>query len=141
ANGGSYSAGTELRLPRDVTGAYYVFVLTDPATSSREPRGKVFEGGFEDNNATASADPVLIDRPAPSDLVVDAITVPASGATGGPLTLSFAVRNASGATAEGSWSDAVYLSADSAWDLGDVLLGKVVHNGNLAVGATYVSQL
>ena len=97
-----------------------------------EPRGKVYEGAFENNNTTASQDPVLIDQPLPSDLVVDTIDLPSSGATGGAITVSFTVRNQAGATAEGTWTDSVYLSTDSQWDLGDVLLGKV--DDGLVVG-------
>ncbi len=141
ANGGSYTVSAEFRLPRDLTGPFYVFVLTDPIPGTSAPRGIVFEGAFEDNNATAAPLPVLIERPPPSDLVVDDITAPATGATGQPITVSFTVRNKAGATAEGSWSDSVYLSADSTWDLGDVLLGKVSHSGDLAVGLTYTAQL
>jgi len=133
ANGGSYTVSTELRLPRDLTGAYYVFVLADPAALPTLPRGIVFEGGFENNNSTAAPLPVLIERPPPSDLVVDSITTPATGAVNDSITVAFTVRNASGTTAQGSWSDSVYLSADSSWDLDDVLLGKVVHTGDLAV--------
>ena len=141
ANGGSYDVATEFRLPRDLTGSYYVFVLTDPCWALSEPRGKVFEGGFENNNATAGPLPVLIERPPPSDLVVDTISTPASGATGQQITITFTVLNRSGVTAEGSWSDSVYLSLDSQWDLGDVLLGKVQHGGNVLVGGTYTSVL
>src|SRR6185436_19374486 len=67
AAAGSYTAGKTFTLPRELLGAYYVFVLTDPSTSS-SPRGKVFEAGFEDNNFTASPNPVLIELPPPSDL-------------------------------------------------------------------------
>ncbi|MEX2646227.1 MAG: CARDB domain-containing protein, partial [Gaiellaceae bacterium] len=141
ANGGSYSISKEFKLPRDLTGAYYVFVHTDPVTSSGEPRGKVFEAGFEANNAGATPFPVLIERPPPSDLVVETIATSGSGETGTELTVSFTVRNKAGVTAEGSWADAVYLSLDSAWDLGDVLLGRAVHSGNVALGDSYSSQV
>ena len=141
ANGGSYTVSASFKLPAQLTGTYYVIVLTDPTVNGAGPRGKVFEGAFENNNATASADPVIIDQPPPSDLVVSGIVVPASGQTGQPVTISFSVTNQSGATAQGSWSDAVYLSTDSQWDLSDILLGKVVHTGDVAVGGSYTGQL
>ena len=41
-----------LRVPRDLSGPFYVFVVTDPIRSTSEPRGKVFELDKETNNAT-----------------------------------------------------------------------------------------
>jgi len=42
-----------LKTPRNLTGPWYVFVLTDPPTQT-SPRGAVFEGNAELNNATAT---------------------------------------------------------------------------------------
>src|SRR6185295_2051209 len=47
------------------------------------------------------------------------------------------VTNRTGATAEGSWTDAVYLSSDSGWSIDDILVAKITHTGSLAVGASY----
>src|SRR5204863_9698599 len=41
----------------------------------------------------------------------------------------------------GVWSDAVYLSADSTWDLSDKLVGRVEQNRTLAVNGSYSAQL
>ena len=138
---GSYTVQAEFRLPRELTGPYYVFVQTDPATSAQEPRGKVFEASNEGNNVTVSSTPVLIELPPPSDLVVDSISVPANGSTGEQVQITFTVSNKAGATAEGAWTDALYLSADSEWGLNDILLGKVTRSGALVVGESYTSQL
>ena len=35
----------------------------------------------------------------------------------------------------------IYLSADNAWDIGDVLIGRVDHVGELAGGASYTGTL
>ena len=70
AAGGSYSVGTDVRLPGDLVGPYYVFVSTDVPAGATAPRGSVFEASAENNNVTVSADPVLIEQPPPSDLVV-----------------------------------------------------------------------
>jgi RHS repeat-associated protein len=37
----------------------------------------------------------------------------------------------------GDWTDAVYLSADDTWDMGDILLATVPHTGGLASGTPY----
>nr|WP_309246834.1 CARDB domain-containing protein [Ramlibacter montanisoli] len=147
AHGGSYtvvtnsSPETALKLPRDLTGAYYVFVQTDPALGAGVPRGQVFEAGFEGNNVSVSPTPMLIELPPPSDLVITAISAPPGASTGEEVRIDFTVTNQAGAMAEGSWTDSIYLSSDGEWGLGDVLLGKVAHSGNLAVGASYSSQL
>ena len=57
--GASYSVDTAWRLSRDLVGPYYVFVVTDVGRTGA-PRGVVFEAAKEGNNATASANPVLI---------------------------------------------------------------------------------
>ena len=141
AVGGSYSVSTDLRLARDLIGPYYVFVRTDVPGGIDEPRGKVFESLAETNNVTASANPVLIELPPPSDLEVSNIDLPSSAASGVELRVGFTVTNSSAVNAIGSWTDSLYLSADSAWDLGDVLIGKVAHGGGLLAGASYNAEL
>ncbi|MBI3350329.1 MAG: putative Ig domain-containing protein, partial [Burkholderiales bacterium] len=142
AAGGQYQGTGTFKLPAGLTGSYYVFVVTDPVTNpGGEPRGKVYEATHEDNNATARATPLLIELPPPSDLVVGDIVVPPTAVTGESVKIKFSVTNQAGIAAEGSWTDAVYLSVDSAWGLQDILLGKVLHNGTLAVGDSYLSEL
>jgi hypothetical protein len=67
-------------LPATLVGPHYVFVQTDAAASTLETRGRVFEAGNEGNNVTASPNPVLIELPPPSDLVVDSISAPPNAA-------------------------------------------------------------
>ncbi|WP_295529412.1 CARDB domain-containing protein, partial [uncultured Pseudacidovorax sp.] len=138
---GSYDVSTTLRLPRELLGSYYIFVQTDVPRGGSEPRGKVFESTKENNNLRASATPVLIELPPPSDLVVDDITVDGGLTSGEKAAIRFTIKNDSLVDAQGSWSDSVYLSADGVWDLGDVLLGRVAHNGGLAAGASYQALL
>ncbi|TAK53398.1 MAG: hypothetical protein EPO25_10765, partial [Gammaproteobacteria bacterium] len=147
SHGGGLAAGAgydreagPLRLPAGLVGSYYVFVLTDPPGGSRAT-GQVFEAGLETNNATASAQPLLIELPPPADLVVDSITTPAHGTVNAPITVSWTVTNQAGNPAQGSWSDSVYLSLDDQWDLSDRLLGRVAHSGGLAAGGSYVAEL
>ena len=132
---------TDLRLPSGLVGSYDVFVNTDVPAGVSAPRGSVFEALAENNNVTASADPVLIELPPPSDLVVSDIALPSSVVSGEPVRIGFSVTNASAVAAAGSWTDSLYLSADGAWDLGDVLLGKVTHTGGLPAGASYDAEL
>ncbi|MEF8723661.1 MAG: CARDB domain-containing protein [Candidatus Accumulibacter delftensis] len=139
AQGDSYTVSRTLRAPLDISGAYYVFVVTDPARGSG--RGKVFEGGFERNNATPNAPPSIFEVPPPADVQVDAITFAGTGAAGETLRVEWTVANHSSNVTSAAWTDAVYLSDDNLWDIGDRLLGKLAHSGVLAENDSYTASL
>ncbi|MEI9924483.1 MAG: CARDB domain-containing protein [Bradyrhizobium sp.] len=82
AAGASYQNSLSFKAPKNLTGPWYIFVLTDPPTSTSPATGVVFEAS-ETNNATSTATPLLIDQPPPSDLVVDSITIPNAAMSGG----------------------------------------------------------
>jgi RHS repeat-associated protein len=56
---------------------------------------------------------------------------------GESATVSWDGSNSTGYELLGDWTDAVYLSRDAVWDIGDTLLATVPHTGGLATGATY----
>ncbi|HNN85589.1 MAG TPA: CARDB domain-containing protein, partial [Accumulibacter sp.] len=142
AGGAGYDASLTVSAPKNLEGPYYVFVVSDPARAwGTGEYGKVREFGKEQNNATAAAQPLLIETPPPADLKVTNIVLPASAQVGDELRLDYTITNDSINPAYGRWTDAVYLSADSGWDLGDILLGKVDHIGDLAGGASYGGTL
>lgn len=131
-NSNSYSINNHtVALPLDptLTGSFYVYVLTD-APGTRTPGGNVFEGSNEGNNAFASPQPLLLELPPPADLQVDAITFPLTTTqAGAAVTINWTVTNRGENPAIGQWSDAVYLSTDDQWDIGDRLLGRVARPG------------
>jgi hypothetical protein len=43
--------------------------------------------------------------------------------------------------AMGSWSDSVYLSLDTTWDINDALFGVAVHSGTVNGGSSYSSTV
>jgi hypothetical protein len=61
--------------------------------------------------------------------------------SGDPLHVSWTVSNHGAEPAAGSWTDAVYLSTDAVWDIGDRLLGRVDHNGTLTPTQAYTNSL
>ncbi|MCB1942193.1 MAG: hypothetical protein KDI53_09175, partial [Candidatus Accumulibacter sp.] len=140
AAGASYSRSVTLKAPRNMTGPWYVFVLSDAPTST-SPRGLVFEGANEDNNATATATALLIELPPPSDLVVDSISLPQSAMAGDAVHLSWAVSNVGVNAASGTWSDTAYLSADNTWDINDRAIGRFSFSGTLQPGGSYNASL
>lgn len=138
----SYDVSLALTAPRDLEGAYYVFVVSDPANVwGKGAFGSVREFGQEQNNATAAVQPILIETPPPADLKVTNVVVPGQVAVGDDVTIQYSVVNDSINPAYGRWTDALYLSADNAWDLGDILLGKVEHVGGLGANSSYVASL
>jgi hypothetical protein len=78
-----------------------------------------------------------------ADLVVTSVNLPANAVPGQSINISYTVKNqgAPNATAYGSWTDAVYLSADDKWDINDALIGNATHSGDVAVDASYNGNL
>ena len=134
AAGAEYTRTAEMRLPVDASllGGYYVFVVTDPKRPNHD-RGAVFEDGDEQNNAGHSTFQMQIERPPPSDLVASGVT--ASMRPDGRIDVTWTVANDATEMADGPWTDAVYLSADATWDIGDVLVKREKRNANLLFGA------
>ena len=142
AAAGSYGATLSYTAPRDLEGPYYVFVVTDPARVwGSGDTGQVLEFGFDDNNNAAAAQPMRIETPPPADLQVTNVVVPSAANVGDEVEIAFTIANASINPAFGRWSDALYLSADNNWDLGDILLGKVEHVGDLGANGQYSGTL
>ncbi|MBM3315594.1 hypothetical protein FJY71_07125, partial [candidate division WOR-3 bacterium] len=54
--------------------------------------------------------------------------------------ITWTVRNQGANSAVGSWYDAVYLSADEAWDISDPLIERVQHTGDVAPAGSYTGS-
>lgn len=133
--GGTYSVVKDFVVPGDLgTEAYYVFVVTDPARY--DATGSLFEAD-ERNNIRGSDVPMVIELPPPTDIQVTDIVAPDNKQAGDPVTISWTVTNKSTVTASGSWSDAVYLSRDATWDVGDKFLGRANFAGSLLADQSY----
>ncbi len=132
AAGASYSNTLTFNVPTNLPGdSYYVFVVTDPAVTNAT--GEVFETD-ETNNATASAVPMIIDTPPPTDLQVDSVSVPGSATAGQPIHIAWTDSDHASVPVSGNWTDSVYLSTDGVWSIDDVLLGRVSTGGTLNQG-------
>ena len=113
AAGASDTATTLLTVPAGTaTGTYYVIAQADPANAVLETT--------ESNNTRTSGSLSV-----GSDLIVSALTAPASAAAGAAIALTDTTRN-QGAGAAPPSSTGFYLSANSTIGAGDVLLGKPV---------------
>jgi subtilase family serine protease len=131
-SGGEYTASVNAAVPPGLSGPYYVFVRTDYHNQVPET--------VEDNNVGGPA-AVSLQLPPPVDLTVASVEPPADASPGEQATFRWVVRNAGANTATGSWTDAVYLSTDSNWDINDTLVGRVGHDGPVAPGETYTGDL
>lgn len=131
AVGSSYSqsttVGTDPLLP---AGWYYIYLYTDDAE-------QVYEDTLEDNNWVG--DSIYIEAYPPIDL--EATTFAADSVDilpGNSLTVDYQVSNVGqGMPLVNSWSDGVYLSTDSVWDVNDQLLTTVIVPGQVPPGTSY----
>ncbi len=130
-----------VRVPRGLVGDYYVIVATDVPGASRSD-GEVLESD-ETNNLIIGDTPMLIVLPPPSDLQVINVSAASSGQVGDISSVSWTVQNTGDERARARIADAVYLSADNVWDVGDLLLGRVDPIGirTIEPGETYSSTL
>jgi subtilase family serine protease len=110
AGGATSTAGTAVTIPAGTApGSYYLLARADAD-------GTVAEGQ-EANNVNHTG---LVIGP---DLFVFLSGVPGSAAAGATITVGDTTRNAGGGAAGGS-TTRFYLSANAAWDAGDVALGS-----------------
>ncbi|MCA9310659.1 MAG: PKD domain-containing protein, partial [Phycisphaerales bacterium] len=124
--GETYQRTEIVALAPGASGDRYVVVRTDF-------NGQLDEGGADGNNALADDLPINISSP---DLVVTAITVPASAGLGDSVEVSWTVMNAGNAAASGEWSDRVLQSSDASIG-GDLTLANFTFTGTLMPGETY----
>jgi len=122
-----------IQVPANLTGPYYVFVVSDYGNELSETD--------ERNNVGVDTQAMVITVAPPADLVVESVSVPASGSPGTPMLIQWVVRNAGSNAAVGQWYDSVYLSADNRWDINDTLIGRFERSGRLEPGASYTGQL
>src|SRR5262249_19162649 len=71
--GQSYVVDKTFNAPRDLSGAYYVIVGTDPERSTASPHAQVLDLNREANKDASSTKPRLIEKRPPSDLRVDTV--------------------------------------------------------------------
>jgi WD40 repeat protein/subtilase family serine protease/DNA-binding CsgD family transcriptional regulator len=131
--GESRTVRLTIRVPANLTGPYYVFVVTDYGNELSETD--------ESNNVGVDTQSMVITVAPPADLVVESVSAPASGSPGTPMPIQWVVRNVGSNAAVGEWYDSVYLSADDRWDINDTLIGRFERSGRLEPGATYTGQL
>ncbi|MFB3112904.1 MAG: CARDB domain-containing protein, partial [Gemmatimonadales bacterium] len=123
AAGGSYTQTLTVTTPKVPAGDYYLLLRVDHY-------GNVYEADETNNQRVV---PITITTP---DLAPTAFTAPNSATTQEAISLSWTVTNQGTASAQPSWTDRVYLSADQVFG-GDTFVTSVTTGTALAVGANY----
>jgi RHS repeat-associated protein len=124
-----YSVTQLLTLPNDTpTGSRYLLFVADSNNAQGETD--------ETNNVRAVAITIGDQEP---DLVVTAVTAPASATLGEAITVNWSVQNQGSAVAVTNWSDQVYISDDETLDASDIVIFSQSADANtpLDVNATY----
>ena len=131
ASGASYTQQpTTFQLPAGWAGTFYVFVKTNSNNS-------VFELNTA-NDVADDAQPVQINLPPLAHLAAGTVTIPSAATAGRTMNVTYTVTNLAGSSpANGSWTDALYLSTSQTGTNNDVLLGQVPNPMSLAPGASY----
>ena len=109
------------------SGPYYVLVQTDAERV-------IFQNG--DTAGNVSDLPITVNLTPPPDLSASLTSVPATGLASHALTFSYQVTNAgAGATPNGAWNDAYYLSPTATFNPDTAIaLGQQLHVGSLGLG-------
>ena len=132
-NGASYTRSAYLPIRPGLSGYFYVFVVADA--------GNFLDESQDDNDTGYAPDAMLVSIPAPANLVVTSVQTPVNSVVGELTTISYTVSNESGNTAQGTWTDAIYLSTNGLFNAGDVLIGYVQETGPLGAGSNYTGSL
>lgn len=122
------------RVPSDMEGLWYVFVVADYGDS-------VYEFNAENNNSNYDGvepgSPINV-LASPPDLVVPNVpTAPATAASGTSFPVDFTVRNQGAFNAAANLYHAVYLSTDQTFDGSDTLIGSFRDTNFFGPGADH----
>ncbi|MBO4513804.1 MAG: hypothetical protein J5746_13685, partial [Victivallales bacterium] len=116
----------ELTVPPQTDIGQYMLCIGDQIT---DLNGNRLDTRSEGNTFESSFHIARIDLK-----VSDVVLSKEQASLGEVISVSWKDYNEGGYELFGSWTDGIYLSTDSRWDTGDILLGKVTHNGGLAEG-------
>lgn len=123
----SYSDTLTVNIPNYLEGTFYLLVKTDS-------KNHVGEKELEINNISWRS--LVIVQPPPGDLTVIDVSAPGNAVPGEEITVSWASKNEGSNTIRGYISDAVYISSDTTWGVGDALVGTVRRFVNLSPGSS-----
>jgi hypothetical protein len=125
AAGASASESLTVSLPGWASGPFYLFAKVDSWN-------EVYEGSGDGNNTARTQ--FLVYLPAPADLVVRDVTMPAEAIPGEAVTVGWTLANEGTNAISGQVYNAVYVSSDTSWEVTDPVLAIQAMNVNLPAG-------
>jgi len=136
AKNASYSVNENILIPNGTSGDYYLIVEIDTGDRNVDVDRSNNDSAACDTNSAPKLKRVNLTPP--PDLQVTSWTIPSTGTSGQPMTISYTVKNTgTGKTTNGSWVDKVYLSTDYTLDNSDQAIGSKTHYGNLDPDSSY----
>lgn len=131
AAGASYTENRQIAIPAGLTGDYRILIITDR-------HNEVVETNNGNNLGSANTE---LQLPPPAEFNITSITPPSGIVLGEAATFEWTVQNSSSNSASGIWQDTLYLSTDTTWDSGDIVIGSRERSGTLAGFASYTETL
>ena len=133
--GQTYSHQRVITLPSNLSGTWYVVAIPDTHFVAGGPFGIGGSNIPRDQGAAK----LVITTPPSAVLAVTAVSAPTTATAGQPLTVGWTVTNqGAGDTQADSWTDNIYLSQTSTFDVSTAtLVGSIPHSGGLAAGMSY----
>ncbi|HVX60600.1 MAG TPA: CARDB domain-containing protein, partial [Pirellulales bacterium] len=135
AAGASYTESQSVTLPAFAVGAQYLLFITNQYGYQPESDTPGDYSSVAANNVFAV--PITLSAP---DLAVTAAAAPASAVVGNGVSIpiSYTVKNQGSVSADGSWSDYLYLSDRPVYDSTATYITSLgYHSDPLAAGASY----
>ena len=133
-----YTQSADVTLPDQISGPYYIFVITDIGSNVPE-----YDPGHdaEANNTKLSATTLQVTL-TPPDLQLSSVSARTPATAGQPLVVNWTVKNVgTGATLVSNWIDYIYYSTSSTFDISTATrIGDFAHAGVLNVNSTYTQQ-
>lgn len=136
-SGESYTATTEIKIPRGLVGLHKIVVWTDGDGTNHRSNNfphQVTEDDEENNFGFAL--PIQLNAPLLPDLQAEQVIAPESAFAGGQISLNWQVKNlGNGVTPQDQieWTDKIYLSEDTTLEINtDRLIGSRGRSGSLA---------
>ena len=136
ASGSSATYSESVLLPLALSGVVRLEVTTDSdAQLSEGAPAREANNWLIDDATIAVGEPPLV------DLVIESVSIPASGTATETVAVSWTGRNIGEVASPASWIDRVYLSTDTILSADDALVGTRLHGGIVASKTSWSDSL
>tara|TARA_R110000744_G_scaffold343773_2_gene449001 strand:+ start:18044 stop:29209 length:11166 start_codon:yes stop_codon:yes gene_type:complete len=124
-----------IELPLELAGQYFVVIRTDADN-------QIAEGNAgELNNSYISVDSIEVIQPSLPDLLISSISSPSLANSGEEIVITWEGQNVGELSANGTWTDRVYLSDDPVFSANDVSLGTDFRLGPIDANSAFSGEL